>query len=110
MRESSYDIDLVRDQLKPCEEMSNVEIECLDIGVNGTDDSLLRMGYLGLRIEYPSDIKMITQARSVDLHALIGYIGGYIGLILGISFIISIVLIIPYFCIHVSDYKKIRQK
>ena len=75
MRESMYDIDLVRDQSKPCEEMSNVEIQCLDIGVNGTDDPLLMMGYLGLRIEYPSDIKMITQAPSVDLHSLIGNIG-----------------------------------
>ena len=29
--------------------------------------------------------KIITQSQAVDVHALIGYIGGYIGLFLGIE-------------------------
>ena len=32
---------------------------------------------------YPKDIKVITQSKEVDFHALIGNIGGYLGLFLG---------------------------
>ena len=34
-------------------------------------------------ISYPEDVKLITQYKEVDGHALIGNIGGYIGLFLG---------------------------
>ena len=36
-----------------------------------------------IAVIYPEKIKIITQTQSVDLHALIGNIGGYIGLFLG---------------------------
>ena len=38
---------------------------------------------LQLIITYPKTTRIVTQLRSVDLHALIGNIGGYIGLFLG---------------------------
>ena len=34
-------------------------------------------------VQYPEEIKIITQSKEVDVHALIGNIGGYIGLFLG---------------------------
>ena len=40
-------------------------------------------GILMVIINYPDDIKIITQSKEVDGHALIGNIGGYIGLFLG---------------------------
>ena len=36
-----------------------------------------------ITILYPEEVKMITQSKEVDVHALIGNIGGYIGLFLG---------------------------
>ena len=40
-------------------------------------------GYLYFAVIYPNDIKIITQSKEIDGHALIGNIGGYIGLFLG---------------------------
>ena len=36
-----------------------------------------------IRIEYPEEVKIITQTKDVDVHSLIGNIGGYLGLFLG---------------------------
>ena len=36
---------------------------------------------------YPEYIRIITQSKDVDIHALIGNIGGYVGLFLGIDFV-----------------------
>ena len=36
-----------------------------------------------IEVYYPKKVKFIKQARSVDVHSLIGNIGGYIGLFLG---------------------------
>ena len=36
-----------------------------------------------LSIYYPEDVKIITQSQDVDIHSLIGNIGGYLGLFLG---------------------------
>ena len=38
-----------------------------------------------VKILYPEEVKMITQSKEVDIHALIGNIGGYVGLFLGKS-------------------------
>ena len=38
---------------------------------------------LTLHIIYPFNAKIITQAKEVDIHTLIGNIGGYVGLFLG---------------------------
>ena len=37
-----------------------------------------------LTIQYPPEVKLITQSKEVDIHTLIGNIGGYLGLFLGI--------------------------
>ena len=34
-------------------------------------------------IDYPEEVKIITQSQDVDVHSLIGNIGGYLGLFLG---------------------------
>ena len=34
-------------------------------------------------IQYPEDIKIITQDKEIDIHGLIGNCGGYLGLFLG---------------------------
>ena len=82
MMESRYDLDTIRKKFNPCQEMINVEIGYIDMvqDYNVSDE-----GPLILHIQYPDQMKIITQARSVDLHALIGNIGGYIGLFLGAS-------------------------
>ena len=36
-----------------------------------------------LVIDYPEEVKIITQSKDVDVHSLIGNIGGYLGLFLG---------------------------
>ena len=36
-----------------------------------------------LSVSYPNEWKIIRQSQAVDVHALIGNIGGYIGLFLG---------------------------
>ena len=35
------------------------------------------------QIRYPKEVKIITQSKDVDIHTLIGNVGGYIGLFLG---------------------------
>ena len=40
-------------------------------------------GRLSFRLTYPTEVKIITQSKEVDIHGLIGNIGGYIGLFLG---------------------------
>ena len=44
------------------------------------------------RIFYPEEIKVITQSKDVDVHSLIGNIGGYLGLFLGKTFIQFIII------------------
>ena len=36
-----------------------------------------------LMIAYPKDMKVVMQQQAIDIHALVGNIGGYIGLFLG---------------------------
>ena len=42
-----------------------------------------------LRIFYPEEVKIITQSKDVDVHSLIGNIGGYLGLFLGNKYIVN---------------------
>ena len=36
-----------------------------------------------LLVAYPEEVKIITQSKDIDVHSLIGNIGGYLGLFLG---------------------------
>ena len=81
---AKYRFDMSKDRYKyhtdPCQELTNAEygLEKNFFSVYKNDTRL----YFG--ITYPDKMKIISQARSVDFHALIGNIGGYIGLFLGI--------------------------
>ena len=37
----------------------------------------------GLAVFYPREVRIITQSKEVDIHSLIGNVGGYLGLFLG---------------------------
>ena len=91
MKESRYAMNIIDFTFNPCQGLSNADIEYIDNPYNSTKDSRL-----WLRIQYPSEIKKITQTQSVDLHSLVGNIGGYIGLFLGINSINCVVRIMPY--------------
>ena len=43
-------------------------------------------------IRYPDEVRVITQSKEVDLHSLIGNIGGYLGLFLGNFFYVYVLL------------------
>ena len=38
---------------------------------------------LRVEINFPERMRVITQSKEIDIHALVGNIGGYIGLFLG---------------------------
>ena len=40
-------------------------------------------GLYGLIIYYPDEVRIITQSKDIDIHSLIGNVGGYLGLFLG---------------------------
>ena len=61
----------------PCQEMPTIDFKRSDVKVPSGNRSL------GLSISYPFKGKIITQHQEVDVHTLIGNIGGYIGLFLG---------------------------
>ena len=61
----------------PCQEMSNIVYDYQKVVYNTTNAGF------NFRVIYPEKMKIISQARSVDFHTLIGNIGGYIGLFLG---------------------------
>ena len=39
--------------------------------------------FWGLAVFYPKEVRIITQSKEVDIHSLIGNVGGYLGLFLG---------------------------
>ena len=61
----------------PCEETPHVSFKVVKNGLLG------KYGLYPMLIAYPKKIKIITQQQAIDIHALIGNIGGYIGLFLG---------------------------
>ena len=61
----------------PCKGMSNIIYSAEMI------DNAFVSNSLQLVVTYPKITRLIRQLRSVDLHSLIGNIGGYIGLFLG---------------------------
>ena len=81
MKESKFDIVQSRKKHHlPCQSITGLSFQ--------TDRSdslkyLLENNTIKLQVEYPVNIKVITQCQGVDLQALVGYIGGYIGLFLG---------------------------
>ena len=65
--------------VRPCLGMSKVGFHYI------TENTyLVDPRWFGVGVIYPEQIKVISQSQAVDLHSLVGNIGGYIGLFLGI--------------------------
>ena len=64
---------------KPCEELASIVFTADQVHYSDGVYS----DYLKFYFRFPEKIKVIHQMKSVDLHALIGNIGGYIGLFIG---------------------------
>ena len=62
-----------------CERISKLEIGSLDLGDGESED--MTKWWFG--ITYPNEARIITQSKEVDIHSLIGNIGGYLGLFMG---------------------------
>ena len=71
----AVDIKSKRDNL-PCQAMPRIDVEYFN-EVEGHEN------LFEISMNYPEEVKVITQAREVDEHTLIGNVGGYIGLFLG---------------------------
>ena len=65
---------------KPCGTMSKI-----DYSYSTDPQNWMNNTFFAISVIYPEQMKIITQEQSVDLHALVGNIGGYIGLFLGKS-------------------------
>ena len=78
IKQYKYQYDKARKMYypKPCERFSKV-----DRSAHAKDGAIEE--FYRLVILYPEDMKIITQSKEVDGHALIGNIGGYVGLFLG---------------------------
>ena len=78
---SSYQYQMFRDKYYPpsCQRYSKIlyKTELMDYALDDLDDIWT------VTIFYPEYVRMITQSKDVDAHALIGNIGGYVGLLLG---------------------------
>ena len=64
---------------KACQRISKTEIDVNQIPSQYSKD----LRTWSITIDYPEEIKIITQSKEVDVHSLIGNIGGYLGLFLG---------------------------
>ena len=58
---------------KPCHRISKIRY----------DFGRYKLTSFTIFMKYPEEIKVITQSKEVDIHSLIGNVGGYIGLFLG---------------------------
>ena len=80
LNESRYEINEIGNIYlpPPCEEISNIAFTADELPLDKTHKKGPRFYFT-----YPKSMKIIQQIKSVDLHSLIGNIGGYIGLFLG---------------------------
>ena len=81
IKRSTFDLKIKSEKghVKPCLGMSKVDFQYT------TDWSERNNTWIGLGIVYPEQMKIIVQSQAVDIHSLVGNIGGYIGLFLGIN-------------------------
>ena len=79
IKQSLYEFKSVRNRYYPkaCTRISKISVK--NQGNVLTED----LGIWDLDIVYPEEVRLITQSKEVDVHTLIGNIGGYIGLFLG---------------------------
>ena len=65
--------------LLACERISQIRI----ITSKAWKDEEPQKRTFSLKINYPQEVKIITQSKEVDIHSLIGNIGAYLGLFMG---------------------------
>ena len=77
IKHALYEWSTVRAQYYPacCQRISKMTIESKGVSSEET---------FYVKVIYPEYVKVIEQSKDVDIHALIGNIGGYVGLFLGI--------------------------
>ena len=63
---------------KACQRISKTKID-----VNQYKEPYSESDTWSITVEYPEEVRIITQSKEVDIHSLIGNIGGYLGLFLG---------------------------
>ena len=66
---------------KACKRISNLRTQFFSDQIKPLENNWNQT--FQLMIEYPDEVKIITQSKDVDIHSLIGNIGGYLGLFLG---------------------------
>ena len=78
MKSSQYEVDIAKAKYlpPPCQEITDVKYKTNKL-LNLPDRAPV------ISVIYPNLMKLISQNQSVNIHALIGNIGGYIGLFLG---------------------------
>lgn len=77
IKRATYDFNEARTMYYPkaCQRISNLYKE---VKMYTIEHGLWKIG-----IVYPEEVRIITQSKEVDIHTLIGNIGGYIGFFLG---------------------------
>ena len=78
MKSSQYEVDIAKAKYlpPPCQEITDVKYKTNKL--LNLPDRVPVVSFI-----YPNLMKLISQNQSVNIHALIGNIGGYIGLFLG---------------------------
>ena len=81
IKEAIYEFKSIRNKYYPkaCTRTSKIAFH--QQGWKHSEDE--EVDYWDLTIAYPEEVRLITQSKEVDVHTLIGNIGGYIGLFLG---------------------------
>ena len=80
IRSSFYQIAKQKElmnNVRPCQEMSTINVDVVTDYDKMTEDQFV------VYVEYPEKAKVISQSREIDIHSLVGNVGGYIGLFLG---------------------------
>ena len=67
-----------KDFIPDCKIISKIRASVDDGLENEESDSTM-----AIRLEYPDTIRIIHLSKEIDIHSLIGNIGGYMGLFLG---------------------------
>ena len=96
MKESQYEVSNIKSKYfyPPCQGMSKIDFVY-------RDDDPPTEEIFSFTIEYPEQVKVITQSQAVDGHSLVGNIGGYIGLFLGLLHYQSTVLHLDIYFISI---------
>ena len=69
------------DYLKPCSRISKLNLKHEQIDL--INDRRTNNKRWDVYINFPEDVKTIIQFKEVDIHSLIGNLGGYLGLLTG---------------------------